>query len=391
MTLKVTSDMVTSLDASKISGTLPALDGSSLTGITVGFADVTSSTDPLYNTNPAGGVGTIHMNTTTGQLYICTDATTDLNVWTNVGGGSGDVEPYIFHFTGSTYGFVAGGNIPGVGEINVIQKFPFATQTNSTDHGDLSVLRAWNSGASSSTDGYSSGAAGTVNASNIDKFSFASNVTATNHGDFPTAWGIHNGQHGGHSSETHGFTSGGGGTDYKTITKYSFSTINSVVDHGDLISGQKDYGGMSSPTHGYTSGGYAGPPGVISRIDRFAYATASTVSAHGDLSGPWRYGSNCSSETDGFICGNGNSGFVAAIEKVSWASNTTAASHGNLSVARIKSIGQSEKTHGFVSGGDASNSASNVIDKFSYGSNTTSADNADLFTAVVYRGSGHQV
>ena len=383
-----TDSKIVGMSASKLSGTLPALDGSALTGINNSISTI--AVDPIITTNPADGVGTLIINSASGEMYVCTDATTDANVWTNVGGGSGNIEPYIFHFTGSTYGFVAGGNIPGAGEINVIQKFPFATQTNSTDHGDLSVLRAWNSGASSSTDGYSSGGAGAVNASNIDKFSFASNVTATNHGDFPTAWGIHNGQHGGHSSETHGFTSGGG-TDYKTITKYSFSTINSVVDHGDLISGQKDYGGMSSPTHGYTSGGYAGPPGVISRIDKFAYATASTVSAHGDLSGPWRYGSNCSSETDGFICGNGNSGFVAAIEKVSWASNTTAASHGNLSVARIKSIGQSEKTHGFVSGGDASNSASNVIDKFSYGSNTTSADNADLFTAVVYRGSGHQV
>jgi hypothetical protein len=51
-----------------------------------------SASDPTSNSNPSNGVGTIWANTTTGELYTCTDATTDANVWMNVGGGSGNLQ-----------------------------------------------------------------------------------------------------------------------------------------------------------------------------------------------------------------------------------------------------------------------------------------------------------
>jgi hypothetical protein len=40
------------------------------------------SSDPVADTNPASGVGTYWYNTVSGQKFICTDATTDANVWT---------------------------------------------------------------------------------------------------------------------------------------------------------------------------------------------------------------------------------------------------------------------------------------------------------------------
>ena len=40
------------------------------------------NTDPVANTNPTGGVGTFWYNTVSGEKFICTDATTDANVWT---------------------------------------------------------------------------------------------------------------------------------------------------------------------------------------------------------------------------------------------------------------------------------------------------------------------
>ena len=56
-----------------------------------------------------------------------------------------------------------------------------------------------------------------------------------------------------------------------------------------------------------------------------------------------------------------------------------------------KGIGQSEKTQGFISGGSASDIATNVIQKFSYASNTTGTDHSDLFFSPIDGGSGHQV
>jgi hypothetical protein len=54
------------------------------------LSDVTSSSsEPSRTTNPSTGVGTVWLNTTSGELYVCTDATTNANIWTNVGEGTG--------------------------------------------------------------------------------------------------------------------------------------------------------------------------------------------------------------------------------------------------------------------------------------------------------------
>ena len=74
------------------SGNLPAVDGSQLTNVDPGFTQSTS--DPTVSTNPSGGVGSVWFNKTSGEAYICTDATAGANVWTNVGAGSGDVKPF---------------------------------------------------------------------------------------------------------------------------------------------------------------------------------------------------------------------------------------------------------------------------------------------------------
>jgi len=55
------------------------------TGIT------TNAGFPLVTTN--GAVGDLWLNTTTGELYACTDATVDANIWTNTGDGTGNIIP----------------------------------------------------------------------------------------------------------------------------------------------------------------------------------------------------------------------------------------------------------------------------------------------------------
>ena len=69
---------------------LPALDGSQITNMP---GATKSSSDPVITTNPSGGVGSEWHNTSTGEVYICTDATAGANVWTNVGAGTGDIQP----------------------------------------------------------------------------------------------------------------------------------------------------------------------------------------------------------------------------------------------------------------------------------------------------------
>ena len=59
----------------------------------IGLTGITSNTgDPTTSSNP-GEVGALWINSTSGEVYICTDATAGSNEWTNIGGGSGNISP----------------------------------------------------------------------------------------------------------------------------------------------------------------------------------------------------------------------------------------------------------------------------------------------------------
>ncbi len=79
---------LTNLTAANLTGTLPALDATALTGTQGGF-DTKSASDPLITSNKE--LGHLWLNKTTGELFCCTDATTNNNAWKNVGEGSGNI------------------------------------------------------------------------------------------------------------------------------------------------------------------------------------------------------------------------------------------------------------------------------------------------------------
>lgn len=88
------------VDSLMLEGALPALDASSLTGIIT-----KSASNPTVSTNPSGGVGTIFLNTTSGEMFCCTNATAGANVWTNIGDGTRAIEPFTaISATGGTTG-----------------------------------------------------------------------------------------------------------------------------------------------------------------------------------------------------------------------------------------------------------------------------------------------
>ena len=82
---------LTNLTTGNLTGTLPALDGSSLTGLDDHIINTSTNSGPLPTSNK--NLGWLWMDTSTGELYCCTDATPNLNVWTNVGMGSGNIIP----------------------------------------------------------------------------------------------------------------------------------------------------------------------------------------------------------------------------------------------------------------------------------------------------------
>ena len=194
------------------SARLPAVDGSLLTGIE---SATVSTSDPVITTNPSAGVGTKWINKTSGEVYICTDATAGANVWKNIGAGSGNVNPWFYG--GTQYGYCSGGH-PNV---NVIDKYSFTANADATDVGNLVVAKSATTGHHSKTYGYASGGANGAGSSNqIDKFSFSVDGNATDVGNLSAV----RGGSGGVSSESYGYAGGAGPTILTSIDKISFAS-----------------------------------------------------------------------------------------------------------------------------------------------------------------------
>ena len=188
----------------------------------------------------------------------------------------------------STHGYVSGGDGPPV--LNTIQKFPFSTDANSTDIADLTQARVYATGVSSSTHGYTAG--GMPNDSplfgtkvnTIDKFPFSSDDNATDVGDLNSnrAFGA------GANSGSHGYVTGGYAypNAYEPSTaRFPFSSDTNATVVGAIGTGFGTWGGPiaghSSPTHGYTSGG--GQSTSFTHITRFSFAVEDDGAEIGDL------------------------------------------------------------------------------------------------------------
>mgnify|MGYP001598180459 CR=1 FL=1 len=367
----VTDAKIGGMAANKLSGALPAVDGSAMTNMP--SAVTKSASDPAIDSNPAGGVGTIWANTTSGEMYVLTDATTDENVWFNVGAGTGDVAPYSFQ--GTISGYTSGGS----SNSNIIDKFSFATDGNATDVGDLTVGRYGPAGQSSSTHGYASGGSTSTYFNTIDKFSFTADGNATDVGDLTVARARTAGQ----SSSTHGYNSGGNTpTVVNTIDKFSFTTDGNATDVGDITVARKHVAGQSSSTHGYSSGG--SPNSNV--IDKFTFASDANATDVGNLTVAKYSPAGQSSTTHGYnsggfpICGDSN-----VIDKFTFASDANATDVGNLTVSRKAPAGQSSTTHGYSSGGVVTPTPTNIIDKFSF---TTDGNATDVGDLTVAKGAG---
>ena len=359
------------------SGNLPAVDGSQLTNISTGITE--STNDPTVSINPSGGVGSEWVNKTSGEVYICTDATAGENVWTNVGAGSGNIKP--FSLPGENYGYATGGIHGGSTSQNIIEKYSYTSQANSTDVGDLTGVRQHHSSHRSETDGYHGG--GDQGTTNIMKYSFATDDNAVDSlSDLSTA----RTRLAGASSGTHGYALGGtelpswGNSD--VAEKFSYASPGTATDVGDMTSARSRPAGHSSGTHGYASGGDLGPSSS-NVIDRVSFASDGNATDHGDLSqARAARGAGGSSTTHGYTVGGdvypGNINSTV-IDKWAFASNTTATDWGDFhTAARSGSTTSATDAIYFAGGRAAGTTDINNIQKWSLASGGTATDWADL-------------
>ena len=363
----VTDSKVVSVASSKLSGALPALDGSALTSLPSPFT--TNSNDPETDTNPSGGTGTIWVNSTSGETYVCTDATADANVWTNVGGGTANIEP--FGFGNKTY--LYGGNSPS-SHIASIEKFTFASETAAASNGSLTRAIYSSTGGNSTTHGYNAGGYHGPNNSSgrsavIDKHAFANEASTNGIGNLTQNRNAASEAH----STTHSYCAGGYTAGSRTeLDKFAHATDGNATTVGTLSVTATSHPGFESATHGYT-----GPSGTSGgKVDSWSFAsdnnaknvsTNSGLNTAGDSDG-------VSSETHGYYQ------FSTDIVKFSFASESdhvdTTRDMLTIEAATTGELRNNGDAYWF---GTASGSGNdNTIEKFNVNSGGNATDVGDL-------------
>ena len=275
---------------------------------------------------------------------------------------------------GEVSGFTSGGNASP--RISTIEKFPFASDTNSVDTGDLLQNYEQSGGQSSLVSGYNSGGyfspPGNVN--NIEKFPFAisSGSTSSDIGDLSQIRRDHASQ----SSSVSGYNSGGqlpSGTS-NVIDKFPFSTDTNATDVGDLTRSGRGMRGQSSTVNGYASGDEAVPSSNV--IDKFPFASDANATDVGDLTAATKAGAGQSSTVSGYLSGGAAPGDSTNIVKFPFATDTNATDVGDLTQARQAVVGQSSTVSGYTGGGESQI----TIDKFSFVSDANATDVGDMST-----------
>ena len=242
---------------------LPALDGSLITSMP---GATKNASDPTISTNPSGGVGSEWHNTTSGEAYICTDATAGENVWINVGAGTGDIAPIPSGWYG-TRGVQFGGYGPYPPAVasgsNVIDYVTISTPGNAIDFGDLTSGRRGCKGASNGTRGVGAGGVG-------DPSDYYAHTNIM---------------------------------DYVTI-----ATVGNAADFGDLVMPRNAISGtLVNDTRAIFCGGYSGlSPDERVEMDYITTATLGNASDFGDMTVPGAFGSGVQDGTTGLIAGIGN-------------------------------------------------------------------------------------
>jgi hypothetical protein len=298
----------------------------------------------------------------------------------------GELPPIIFQ--GTNFGYTSGGFIlPGTTS-NIIDKFPFASDANATDVGDLLSAVQRPAGQSSTTHGYTSGGVSgpsftTTQSNTIQKFPFTSDGNATDVGDLTVRRTAVAGQ--ASAANGYGYSSGGGAgppnVKYNVIDKFPFSADANAADVGNLTIAREFGAGQSSDASGYTSGGYIRPTDA-NQIDKFSFATDTNATDVGDLTIARWTSSGQSSKTHGYTSGGwppATSQAQRRIDKFSFASDGNATDVGDLSADRRGTAGQSSTLSGYSSGRDGGTPpVTTVIEKFPFSTDANTTDVGDL-------------
>jgi len=184
---------------------------------------------------------------------------------------------------------------------NNYEKFPFASDTNSTSHqvtnGHQGNMNTWVQPTSFYAYGGRNQAPTSNYGSIIDEYNFASDGVGTKLGDLASAtFGSYYRLSAGANSTTTGYTIGGLETspavNYTSLQKFVFASDTTATSYGSVNAGFNEtlqsQAGASSTDNGYTMGGRGypnpqGSPNYWDTITKFPFALEGNVANVGNL------------------------------------------------------------------------------------------------------------
>lgn len=365
------------------------------TGSGVIAAPVTSTEsagDPTISTNPTDGVGTEWHQTTSGEIFICTDATAGANVWTT---------QLVRNVYGSR-GLFGGGTGPH-NEIDYVQ---IDTPGNATDFGDLSVARGNMDATDNGQNGRGVFIGGGISPYSdvIDYVTIANTGNATDFGNILTGrYAVAATSNG---SNERGIMFGGVGQPWdggQNVIQYiTISTPGNSVDFGNLTNEPYMAGACSNGTNDRAvcwggAGVQPAPSGSgANGISRFMqYVTISTPSNASDFgseitTGVYGHGDDganaagCTSNGTldrGVHCGGDHAGDFNIIQYITISSIGNATDFGDLTAASSWTSATSSGEGDRAVIGHIDNPTNKGIDYFTISSTGNAADFGELTVA----------
>jgi hypothetical protein len=243
-----------------------------------------------------------------------------------------------------TYGWSAGGRVPGSPPQSTISRITYATDTaTSTNRGPLAGAVYGSAGTTDNTTyGWiTAGAAdGGSTKTNIQRITYSTDTaTASNRGFLGGYVGIRN--LAGTGNSTYGWLGGGepgNGTARSTVARIVYATdTDNTTNRGPLSSARYLLSAIGNTNYGWFAGGIPGTS-TIDRID-FANDTA-TASIRGPLTSAKSQTGTAGSNDYGWIAGG--SPTTSVVNRIDYANDTTTTStKGPLSLARYAMAGMS--------------------------------------------------
>ena len=244
----------------------------------------------------------------------------------------------------TTRGLIMGGGTPSV--VSLIQGVTISSGGGVFNFGDLSLARNDTQCVANDVRGIAAGgntpATTTAKQNLIEFVTIASSGDTSEFGDLTVIRSMG----GGSGSPTRGIIMGGGSSpvaSQQNIIEYlTIATLGDELDFGDLSNAARTRtGNFSSPTRAVVAGGYTSTD--VDHIDYVTIATKGNASDFGNMTSA-REGCGCaSSHVRGLIAGG--TGAVNTIEYVTIATTGNATDFGDMDIAR-KNFGGFSDCHG---------------------------------------------